>query len=291
MPERRNLPHTSLGEFFKGRDDILNDLRRRLLSEDQTIRAIVAPQPIYGLGGVGKTQLAVEYAWPFGTPYSALLFVTADTAENLQQNLANLCGVLKIKAEGLQDERAKRHNKRDMNYPRSVATTWDITIDKLSDPAKELLNTLAWLAPDPIPVWLFEAHVNQPTVDRSLSWLGRCARWGRALLVTRSQFRPLKAYDNGLAELTAYSMTTRHGRDDGDGSDTVRLHRLVQEITRFHTPADERVEQIERALQLVNAVDPGDPTDVRTWRRWDSFRPHMAAASTIAWTSAANSPP
>jgi len=45
----------------------------------------------------------------------------------------------------------------NMKYPRSVATTWQVTIDKLPPPAQQLLQTLAWLAPDPVPDWLFES--------------------------------------------------------------------------------------------------------------------------------------
>jgi tetratricopeptide (TPR) repeat protein len=55
---------------------------------------IVAAQAIHGLGGVGKTRLAVEYAWKYSEEYTALLFVRADSPENLETNLAGLCAVL-----------------------------------------------------------------------------------------------------------------------------------------------------------------------------------------------------
>jgi hypothetical protein len=69
-PDRRpnNLPYRSIGPLFKGRDAFLESLRVRLLdpaSLDPASRAaaIVAPLVLHGLGGVGKTRAAVEYAW------------------------------------------------------------------------------------------------------------------------------------------------------------------------------------------------------------------------------------
>jgi hypothetical protein len=44
--------------------------------------------------GVGKTRLAVEYAWQHKADYSALLFVVADSPENLRRNLAGLVAPL-----------------------------------------------------------------------------------------------------------------------------------------------------------------------------------------------------
>ena len=44
-----------------------------------------------GLGGVGKTRLAVEYARRHAEGYTALLFVGASDPEALQRNLAVLC--------------------------------------------------------------------------------------------------------------------------------------------------------------------------------------------------------
>jgi hypothetical protein len=62
-----NIPARNPG--FTGRDDLLAAMRDRLLAGD---RAVV--QALQGMGGVGKTQLAIEYAhrlptvttWPGG---------------------------------------------------------------------------------------------------------------------------------------------------------------------------------------------------------------------------------
>ncbi len=85
----RNLPFASLGDLFKGRDKALDDLRVALLADKN---APVVGRALHGLGGVGKTRLAIEYAWRREADYSALLFVRADNPATLNANLATLAG-------------------------------------------------------------------------------------------------------------------------------------------------------------------------------------------------------
>ena len=90
IPE--NLPYPSLGTLFKGRDEFLAQLRTQLAREKAAV--IKGRQAIHGMGGVGKTRAAVEYAWAHAVDYRALLFVTADSPDALERNLAALCGPL-----------------------------------------------------------------------------------------------------------------------------------------------------------------------------------------------------
>jgi hypothetical protein len=80
----RNLPFASLGGLFAGRDEDLADLHTALLG------AKGAPVALYGLGGIGKTRLAIEYAWSREAVYSALLFVSASDGAALNAGLAGL---------------------------------------------------------------------------------------------------------------------------------------------------------------------------------------------------------
>ena len=87
-----NLPYNSLGPLFKGRDSTLVELRQRLMGGGGRAVGLTACQAIYGLGGVGKTRLAVEYAWRQASDYeNALLFVSARSLADFQSNLAALC--------------------------------------------------------------------------------------------------------------------------------------------------------------------------------------------------------
>ena len=67
-------------------------------------------------------------------------------------------------AEYLQRWEAKRpevlrwHDLRLMQYPASVAVTWETTFAQLAEPERRLLEVLAWLAPEPIPLFLFDAE-------------------------------------------------------------------------------------------------------------------------------------
>src|SRR5205814_2468521 len=86
-----NLPFLSLGELFKGRDEFVRTVRRTLLTRPALVAAVTAKQAIHGLGGVGKTRLAIEYAYRYVSEYSAVLFATADGPDALRRNLAALC--------------------------------------------------------------------------------------------------------------------------------------------------------------------------------------------------------
>jgi tetratricopeptide (TPR) repeat protein len=87
-PARHNLPYLSLGGLFKGREEEILHLAADL--ERRGSAAIAQNRVLSGLGGIGKTRLAVEYAWRYGGRYQAALFVRADSREGLRRGLAAL---------------------------------------------------------------------------------------------------------------------------------------------------------------------------------------------------------
>ncbi|MSP01419.1 MAG: tetratricopeptide repeat protein [Acetobacteraceae bacterium] len=103
-----NLPYPSLGPLFKGRETFLRGLRASLLRDNSAVAAIVS-NAIHGMGGIGKTRAAVEYAWAHRDDYTALLFVNADSPQNLETSFAALTGPLRLPEHTASDDSLKRH--------------------------------------------------------------------------------------------------------------------------------------------------------------------------------------
>ena len=391
-----NLPFGSLGALFKGRDAALADLAVSLGGIPASPSAVVA-RVINGIGGVGKTRLALEYAWRRADDYSALLFVGAESPAALQRHLAALCSasVLDLPerhetdegrqyeavlnwlrthpgwllivdnvdsedaaaaAEALlprlagghvvltsrlahwsgrlalpslevlarkdaanflvarsQERRRPRtddaalaaqladelgglalaleqagayiaqrrlnfaeylaewHSQREkvlawydarlMQYPKSVAITWQTSFDRVGEPARRLLQRLAWLAPEPIPESLLAVAVPEDA--------------GEARATAGAPADSLAA----LVELESYSLVRR-----ASDAPSFTIHRLLQEVSR--RPRDDTAPAaaaaLRAALAWVDAAFVGDPGDVRDWPLLDALAPHALAVARYA---------
>jgi TIR domain-containing protein/tetratricopeptide repeat protein len=71
---------------FIGRDGILTELRQRLHADEP----MLVVQALYGLGGVGKTQLAIEYAHRFAADYDLVWWIDAGQPVLIPDQLAAL---------------------------------------------------------------------------------------------------------------------------------------------------------------------------------------------------------
>jgi tetratricopeptide (TPR) repeat protein len=78
-----NLPFRSKGEGVVGREQVLQELRTQLVSGQQT--SIGHTASFNGMGGLGKTQLAVEYAYRYKEDYpNGVFWIAADQDINNQ---------------------------------------------------------------------------------------------------------------------------------------------------------------------------------------------------------------
>jgi hypothetical protein len=78
---------------FTGRDDLLAKLRKTLSGGKTTA---LTQQAIHGLGGVGKTQLALEYAYRYAGEYDLVWWINSEESTVLAAEYAELARPLKL---------------------------------------------------------------------------------------------------------------------------------------------------------------------------------------------------
>ena len=91
----REIPFRN--EHFTGREEQLAELRRRLL--DRSAAVIDQPShpiPLYGLGGVGKTEIAAEYAYRHSSDYSLCWWVRSEHQDLIINSLLNLGRMMQL---------------------------------------------------------------------------------------------------------------------------------------------------------------------------------------------------
>jgi hypothetical protein len=80
---------------FTGREELLDAVRAALLSGDRTV-----VQALHGMGGVGKTQLATEYAHRFASGYDVVWWVNAEQPSLIGEQFAMLAARLSCGERG-----------------------------------------------------------------------------------------------------------------------------------------------------------------------------------------------
>ena len=120
---------------FTGREEALEKLRRQLGSGASFMA--VLPQALYGLGGVGKSALALEYAYRNQHDYDVVWWIRAEQPNIANEDLAQLGKALGIQTESIaQPADATREALRTGRpYPR-----WLLIFDNADDP--EVLRPL-----------------------------------------------------------------------------------------------------------------------------------------------------
>jgi tetratricopeptide (TPR) repeat protein len=125
LPSFWNIPYWR-NPFFTGREDVLSTLQRALSPAHTSPRI----QALSGMAGVGKTQVAVEYAYRHANNYQAVLWMSADSAESLMSSFVVLAETLDLS------------EKQEANQPRIIKAVkqwlehnihWLLLIDNLEE--------------------------------------------------------------------------------------------------------------------------------------------------------------
>lgn len=95
VPYRRN-------PFFTGREEVLSHLHDTLMAAKAA--ALTQIQAISGLGGIGKTQIAVEYAYRYREAYHSVLWVRAASPNALISDFVTLASLLHLPEQDEQDQ-------------------------------------------------------------------------------------------------------------------------------------------------------------------------------------------
>lgn len=94
-PSYWNVPYAR-NPFFTGREQTLASLRSRL----DTSGRVALTQALAGMGGIGKTQTALEYAYRYRDAYRAVMWVAADTEITIRTSLVAVAAGLGLVGEG-----------------------------------------------------------------------------------------------------------------------------------------------------------------------------------------------
>jgi tetratricopeptide (TPR) repeat protein len=95
VPYQRNA-------LFTGREELLAQLHTAL-HKNGTV-AITQAHALCGLGGIGKTQIVLEYAYRYRDEYQAVFWVKSDTRENLLSDFLALATLLNLPEQYAQDQ-------------------------------------------------------------------------------------------------------------------------------------------------------------------------------------------
>jgi tetratricopeptide (TPR) repeat protein len=120
------IPHRN--PWFTGREDILDELRARFGSG----ATAALTQTIAGLGGVGKTALAVEHCYRMAGPAEIVWWVHAERADSAAADLADLAGHLGVAVQGRSIEEQVCAVRACLE---ATLRPWLVVFDNIEDPA------------------------------------------------------------------------------------------------------------------------------------------------------------
>ena len=131
VPYRRN-------PFFTGREETLAYLHNAL--KKSKTASLTQAQAINGLGGIGKTQIAIEYAYRYREDYQAVFCINASTNDTLNNDFKTLAVLLHLPEH---DEQEQDIVVRAVKLWLTTHSHWLLILDNVDN-----LETIAKFLPE-----------------------------------------------------------------------------------------------------------------------------------------------
>ncbi|MEV7975838.1 FxSxx-COOH system tetratricopeptide repeat protein [Streptomyces sp. NPDC086519] len=128
VPDHWNVPQRN--STFTGRGYILEKVREQLRSGMTAV--LPQHQALFGMGGVGKTQIALEYVHRFGADYDLVWWVPSENVDNVVASLAELGS--RIGAPGGEDMALASKETVRMLSRGNPTKRWILVFDNADDP-------------------------------------------------------------------------------------------------------------------------------------------------------------
>ncbi|KKF92050.1 Patatin [Ceratocystis platani] len=190
-PKKPKTPHGSAPVYyipfhenlqFVGRQDILSQLDDKLFT-----RTGFQQVALMGLGGMGKTQVALKFAYTVKNKYAdySIFWLTAASMDGFRNSCKELAAALRIDASDRQDPRILVKNYLDT----SICGKWLLVLDNVDDPS------------------LFDAAAKESRIGTFLPQSDN----GRIMFTTRSQtvsWLAVKTDSLELEEMSSEELTT-----------------------------------------------------------------------------------
>jgi hypothetical protein len=207
--------------------------------------------------GRDEPEAAAELAAELGDLPLAL----AQAAAYIDTRSVTLGGYLDLYRDPMLARRLRDAGLESAEYPASVARTWLLSLEQLSaerPAAVELLRMCVFLDSDDIDLELLAAGPVQ----------------GSEVLAAALSDRLERVETAGALASASLVTVPADGR--------LRVHRLVQAVTRDQLGDDQAAAWARRALDLLLAVFPAEPHEHSSWPACASLAPHIESAAAHA---------
>ena len=201
QPPVWNIPYEQ-NPFFTGREPLLRQLHEMLHRKGSS--ALSQPQALSGLGGIGKTQTALEYSYRYRHEYHAIFWIRAESEAALNTSYADI---------------AKR-----LALPKQEAP----------DPDKIVQAVKQWLEQQEQWLLIFD-NADTPTLLKRYVPRNATGK-GHVLLTSRVQVfdmlgiaRPMEVQEMRPEEAVAF-LLKRTGRDEPESQERTAGEQLAKEL-------------------------------------------------------------